>query len=135
MAKKKEDYLKYYIGAEVIGKYLDEDRKGYLSGVNNGGFECEIQFFEEDGFNVFEKPEFNESSEVKLCLRKLSSMSEEVIKECRLLMYGEVDMAKQIYRYSETPDSFHYLLSKGFDLWNLIDEGLAIDLNSLNTQP
>lgn len=29
------------------------------------------------------------------------------------------------------PEQFHYLLSRGFDLFNLIDEGLAIDKETL----
>jgi hypothetical protein len=33
------------------------------------------------------------------------------------------------------PNEFHYLLSRGFDLFNLIDAGAAIDSDTLNQQP
>lgn len=34
-------------------------------------------------------------------------------------------------RVENTPNAFHYLLSKGFDLFGLIDAGLAIDIKTL----
>src|SRR5690606_30031023 len=59
----------------------DNGRKGILTGVTNGGHECEIQFYLEDGINVEEDPVWNETKEVKLILRPLSDMTEEEAKE------------------------------------------------------
>ena len=140
MSEKKDirEYLKYYIGCEVIGKYLDEDRKGYLTGVRNGSYECEIQFFEEDGFNVMEEPEFNEPSDVKLCLSRLEDMCEEDVKVCGNMGYDfSDDPNPDMHPRKEDfvnptmllPEQFHYLLSKGYDLFGLIESGLAIDKN------
>jgi hypothetical protein len=72
-----KDVLHLYLGCEVIGSYNDEPRKGYLTGLTNGGTECEIQFFEEDGLNVFEHPEFNTAEQVKPIFRRLSSMTKD----------------------------------------------------------
>lgn len=201
--KKISDFLHYYIGCEVIGNYNDEPRKGYLTGVQNGGYECEIQFFEEDGFNVFEEPEFNESKDVKLCLSRLEDITEEDWIKCFGLSRGVVDQHyenKTIQRLSTTermivlgkcqfvfgyhncsdndvrlgngisfylktylikeelsvsesgiqageslfndPKTLpvlnvvhiiHYLLSKGYDLFGLIEAGLAIDKKTLQS--
>lgn len=57
--KQLKDYAPFYLGCEVIGTYDDKPREGYLTGVNNGGYDCEIQFFEGNGINVFEHPVFN----------------------------------------------------------------------------
>ncbi len=63
-----------YLGCELIGSYRLEPRKGYLTGITNGGEDVEIQFFEEDGINVFESPEHNTVDEIKPILRPLSDM-------------------------------------------------------------
>lgn len=82
-----QDYIHLYLMCEVTGDYNDEPRKGYLTGVQNGGTECEIQFFEEDGFNVFEEPTFNETEKVKLLLRPFSDMTEAEMKEIYSIIF------------------------------------------------
>jgi hypothetical protein len=194
-----KDYGHLYIGCEVMGEYLDEPRRGYLTGVRNGGYECEIQFFEEDDFNVMEEPEFNEPDKVKLLLLPLSSMTEEDWKKCFELSIGAFDLSisdkikklattevlvtlgygqyvfgfsgcdndvrigdgicvylhrylikeelsvsltgitesqsqfndKQVENVCNVNHIFDYLLSKHFDLFGLIDAGIAIDKTTL----
>jgi hypothetical protein len=57
----------------------------------------------------------------KLILRKLDSMADEDIKPMPFKQYPDFENKKF------TPDQFLYLLSKGFDLFNLIENNLAID--------
>lgn len=129
MKKEIKDYLHYYIGCEVLGQLNGEKRKGYLTGVTNGGTECEIQFFEEDGINVFEEPEFNTSEEVKVCLRPLSDMTEHERSESfdawNKPLLDKTD-ERNIPKKRQAQEVKH-LLSKHFDLFGLIDAGLAID--------
>lgn len=64
--------------------------------------------------------------DVKPILHRLSSMTEEEDqKEFPAHNRGEfIDMHWH-------PEGFHWLLSKGFDLFNLIDSGQAIDAETL----
>lgn len=146
-----KDYLHLYLGRELFGTYLDASgSRGILTGVTNGGHECEIQFFLEDGINVEEEPEWNEAHEVKLILRPLSDMTEEEGIECATTFFHDCEgkdvkvednygTKKIIWRTASihfpdvyyTPDITRYLLSKGFDLFGLIDAGLAIDKTKL----
>lgn len=76
--------------------------------------------------------------EVKLLLRPLASMSEEEKKECGNLVYdfsGDEELNRWKWQDFETlldPAQFHYLLSRGFDLFGLIAAGLALDATTIN---
>jgi hypothetical protein len=134
MATQLKDVLHLYLGCEVIGSYNDAPRKGYLTGVTNGGTECEIQFFDEDGLNVFEHPEFNTAEQVRLVSRPLSSMTEEDAR--RLNMWAQWHDAVQ-FNYgwdheSFTPENTVKLLKQGFDLFNLIESGQAVDASTID---
>lgn len=77
-ARNIKDFIHLYLGCEVMGIHPtdDSERKGYLTGIH-GEYEAEIQFFNEDGFNVSEEPEYNRFNKVKPILRPLSDMTEE----------------------------------------------------------
>lgn len=79
-----------YLGCELIGSFRLEPRKGYLTGITNGGEDVEIQFFEEDGINVFESPEFNTVKEIKPILRPISDMTEDEMKEIFNLIFKRI---------------------------------------------
>src|SRR5690606_24598318 len=67
------------------------------------------------------------SDHVKLILRRLSDMSEEENQE-----WAETNGALgNCSRYEDEANATVYLLSKGFDLFGLIDSGLAIDAKTL----
>lgn len=76
------------------------------------------------------------SCSTKLHLRKLSSMTEE---EAIVSKFADYDYRGVIVYYDPmfpdseqfSPDQFTYLLSRSFDLFNLIEDGLAIDRDSL----
>lgn len=70
-------------------------------------------------------------------LRPLSDMAEEELQECGNMIYDfsgdpELNAHKwQDFEIGLAPEQFHYLLSKHFDLFGLIDAGLAIDSTTL----
>lgn len=132
MDKNIKDYLPFYLGCDVIGQY-DGDRKGYLTGVINGGVGCEIQFFEEDGINVFEEPEYNTPDEVQLVLRPLSDMTDEEKSWAILNMPYKTQKSEDLFNHIlyEDAEVVRKLLSKHFDLFGLIESGLAIDKTTL----
>jgi hypothetical protein len=91
---------------------------------------------------------------VKPILRQLSSMTEEEAKDfCEMEGWGRdlenivvtdgaIDFKRVVGSRTETcitrftrcrPEMFRWLLSKHFDLFNLIPEGLAIDADTLKT--
>jgi len=67
-------------------------------------------------------------SNFKLILRPLSSMTNEEDKECHNIMLGEFEekVQKQSIVHYEA-EKIKYLLSKGFDLFGLIEGGQAIN--------
>lgn len=153
MKKNIKEYLHLYLGCEVMGILLDEPRKGYLTGIH-GEYGAEIQFFNEDGVNVSEEPEYNEYQQVKPILRPLSDMTEEeAFWLCDYFGgYGDLPGQRKYETYQSAfdkmvvswgttmrekwipadcevwkPEQTKYLLSKSFDLFDFIKEGLAID--------
>lgn len=154
MEKNIKDYLHLYIGCEVMAPCMSWDEepvaKGILTGIH-GEYEAEIQFII-DG-NAEESPDYAKFIDVKPILRKLDSMTEEETAEFKKLIPW-IDFERFLpgnrWRYNEHEEtSKHetrvvcntsagintlpmvvvpYLLSKGFDLFGLIDAGLAIDL-------
>ena len=127
--KELKDYIHLYIGCELIGKLHGKPTKGLLTGIS-GEYEAEIQFFEEDGINVFEYPEYNDFEKVKLILRPLSDMTEEE----KLFVYnfdiwlGGMSVNESLPINAEIT---YFLLSKHFDIFGLIPAGLAIDKTTL----
>jgi len=85
-----ENYLHLYMGCDVLGVYSDQSkRRGHLSDVINGGFECGVQFFLEDGTHLEESPTWNDAKDVKLILRPLSDMSQDEMKEAYFLVFNK----------------------------------------------
>lgn len=72
---------------------------------------------------------------IKPLLRPLSDMTEEELQECGNLVYdfsddqSGLDLNNHRWEdfYLTTSEQFHWLLSRHFDLFGLIESGLAID--------
>jgi hypothetical protein len=130
MEKKIQDYLPFYIGCEVY--FIDEQNKvkyygDFEGAVITGIFQCPsgaglmAQLMVDD----WEEPLDVLVSEIKPLLRRLSDMTEE-----------EKDYALKIG--NSYPDSWvgganrtAWLLSKHFDLFGLIEAGLALDKSKI----
>lgn len=107
-----EDYLHLYLGCDT--------NNGKLVGIN--GNTCFI-LSQNGEINLEDLNNKNQS--IKPILRKFSDMSNHESTELnkRGISIG------QRKGYSFTPDAILYLLTLRIDLFNLIAEGLAIDLN------
>lgn len=148
--KKIEDYLFLYLGCEATVWDEDEgDGFGVLTGIH-GEYQAEIQLIENG--NASEHPEYYEYKNVKPILRPLSDMTEEEqkqfcanefnvdIKEIYELVNVEGNIQFRVQQKygihlcafkSISPISFIFFLKQGFDLFNLIPDGLALDKNKL----
>lgn len=107
--KKIEDYLHLYYGAPCLWEAID----GLVGGRST--------------IDAFSLAEF-ESGRIKIkpILRPLSSMTEEEANETNTwLQWTERSSIGQISGYDA--EQVRLMLLKGFDLFNLISEGLAIE--------
>lgn len=140
MEKKNEDYLHLYLGCEVM--VMDEDGQTFRDRL-------EQVFYAKNGdreFGIYEWGllPIKDYREIKLLLRPLSSMTvKEIctifneafapsfatdnIKAVSGSLFG---LHKFISEYGDF-DSIQKLLKLGFDLFGLIDAGLAIDSTTL----
>lgn len=123
MTKEKKDikdYLHLYLGCSVaIGyKYPDGMRIDVIAGVSKNG----IYTSNED---------FCSSDQFKLLLRPLSDMTEE---ECIVLGWSSSYQCAIIKHKPENlqPNEILFLLKNAFDLFELIQSGLAIDKTKIN---
>lgn len=108
-----KDYLHLYIGCDFI---LKNDLSGYIAKL----------LPEHIGSNGF-------ANVVIPILRPLSDMTDVEMDEYRLLVPPVI---KTLHKYViESAFYTHWLLSKQFDLFNLIESGLAIDKTKLNHLP
>lgn len=131
--KKIEDYLHLYRGVNCL--ILNTNRTAIFNGftvlVSSGASGANMTYL--DGINSFHTTPDN----IKPFLRPLSSMTEE---EAAYIddefSFGHVmsNLSNSLkegslyqMRVSETFEITRYLLSKGFDLFGLIEAGLAID--------
>ena len=107
-----EEYLHLYLGCDT--------NSGKLIGIN--GSTCFI--LSQDG-QINPEDLNNKNQSIKPILRKFNDMS---ITESTELNKRGISIGQR-KGYSFTPDSILYLLTLRIDLFNLIAEGLAIDLN------
>jgi hypothetical protein len=127
MIKDIAPYLNHYLGCEAL---LDGRVK-----VTIVGFE---QYSHGTYRPVIRLPDYkfrllNDLSLLQLLLRPLSDMTEAEMQECGNLDYdfsGDPDLNKWTpadFDLLLTSSQFLWLLSRGFDLFGLIEAGLAID--------
>lgn len=79
----------------------------------------------------------------KLSLRKIDSLTDDELEKAYILLYDNDESSENykthvvkgmILEKKYYPVLFHYLLSIGIDLFNLIDNGQALDINDIKTQ-
>ena len=107
-----EHYLHLYLGCDT--------NNGKLVGINGGT--C---FILSGKGEIMQQDLYEKHDSIKPLLRKFSDISPDESSELnkRGISIG------QRKGYSFTPDALLYLLSLRIDLFNLIGEGLAIDVN------
>lgn len=116
MKKDIKDYLHLYLGCEIITHSVDG--KQVAKQILNTSWLDEIQ----RGYNP-----------VKPILRPLSNMTEEEGKEAESAWNEFMGFGETISRGMNCAHAnrIKYLLSKGFDLFGLIEAGLALDKTTL----
>lgn len=131
-AKNIKDYLHLYLGAPC---FIGDDKIVHFIRMVN-----EIGLSVCTGTNAKGIQKWFKSSACLPILRKLSDMTEQEMNyignDLKAGTWNAPDirsnpnMAWSIHHL--TPEIFRYLLSQGFDLFSLIEAGLAIDKNSLD---
>lgn len=114
-----KDYLHLYVGCEA--QYYGYHQQ--WRGINNA--------FTLMGVN-------DEEFTVKLILRPLSDMTEEEKESCEMVYMRMQEMADEEGHVCDAEmwaETTRWLVSKGFDVFQLIEEGLAIDKTTLNSNP
>jgi hypothetical protein len=142
MSKEVKDYLFLYLGCEVMAfhPYADEPgpSKAYLTGITGmDEYNVELQFH--NGVHAEEEPCYIKYEEVEPILRPLSDMTNteaiemwDIINPHRL----HFDVSVKVNYYKRKTSCFsaeevRILLSKHFDLFGLIEAGLAIDSTTI----
>lgn len=139
-------FLPLYIGCEVmVTRPESASVQMRLTGISIDDMDSEdemfsAQVFEGDGPDAYEG-EGNilvGEEEVQPILRPLSSMTEEDYKEMQSQGLGNyIRVEDWLTRYNDgvfdefSPKMWLFLLSKHFDLFNLIPSGLAIDKTTM----
>lgn len=106
-----DGYLHLYIGCNTnLGELVGVNEDSYLIRLKN---------------NEIVTKNFNEQPSLKLFLRKISDLN---VEESAELNKKGLSIGRP-RGYSFSPESILYLLSLRIDLFNLIANGLAIDIN------
>lgn len=115
-----KDYLHLYLGCEVA---VDGVVRKLWSVTPSG-----INIEDGGGTEFIRFPGF-----ILPILRPLSDMTYDELQECGNMIYDFSDDAElnnhewEDFKIGLAPEQFHWLLSKHFDLFGLIESGLAID--------
>ena len=120
-----QQYLPLYLGQKVQTFSLgDKESFGVLTGIELDARPDQsfvTIMFQDNTQRLFR------AFEVKLILRPLSSMTEEEIKEMEATQETvKLEGYPEITLKADSGETFLYMLSKGFDLFNLKERGLAI---------
>ena len=106
------EYLHLYLGCDT--------NMGKLAGINEKSY-----FIRKGNEEVIEKT-FSDEPGIKLLLRKISDLNTD---ESAVLNMKGLNIGRP-RGYSFSPDAILYLLALRIDLFNLIANGLAIDINA-----
>jgi hypothetical protein len=122
--KELKDFIHLYLGAKVRYTYYDYEENTWT-------------VWEQLTTNVLNKITTDWSiKDIQIQLRKLSDMTDEELKSLRsergnLKGVERADMNYIIRLTTWSPEDVRYLLSRHFDLFGLIESGLAIDSKTL----
>lgn len=125
---KLQDYIHYYIGCKVIGTPYGGQptrfEEGIIVGVHLNVVDVKFGKWQSIATLDFDK--------VKLILRKLGDHEDGELNEYQTLVGKRTDGIHSVVIHYDTSESFHWLLKKGFDLFGLIEAGLAVDKKVYN---
>lgn len=131
------EYIGFYLGQQVLTPSRKSSTEGKKMGYKNGELceysikskLCEVKF-DEDSLPI----DFD-VDEIKLLLIPLKDMNDDDMKfieiEDREFMLKNFEIGNVL---NFTAEQFRYLLNRGFDLFGLIEAGLAIDKTKLEDE-
>ena len=115
MKKELKDYAHLYYGCKLWLEFRDG---------SSGGHELDcywLKYLTVEGYSVTTKP-----TSLKLILRPLSSITNEERLERgkAIIQYGKAEIEAEYHRW---------MLSKGFDMFGLVDAGIALDKTKIKS--
>lgn len=124
---KLQDYAHYYIGASCFNTWFTPEHDAYDAGWKL----CGIRTDNEKCYMLENETDVTWVDSIALKLRRLEDMTEDEIREYGKLVELRTDGVHSVYISCDTPESYHYLLQQGFDLFGLITAGLAVDIKTI----
>lgn len=136
---KLQDYLHYYIGCKMIRSSLPQNKPYTLHP------EAIWEAVEFGDRPILRRLQDIKDEDLKAMITRLSIVNLDncefeydqywvnairngVVVDCLSIeLNGQIDMMQCTHATNPQLEAFHYLLSEGFDLFGLIDAGLAID--------
>lgn len=123
MEKNIKDYLHYYLGCECVHTFVPEDHPQY----DNGWRLVSIQSRSEKPYELDNGIHYTWTDSIKPKLRKLESMTEEELQERH---FGSRNRFQYWLNHNQgafPTDDLLWFLKNGFDVFDLIHEGLATE--------
>lgn len=127
-----KDYAPYYIGCRCFNTWFPEGHKQYDKGWKLMGV-CPAYARNGKPYLLENEDDYTWTDSIKPILRHLSDMTKEETDELE-----KIKGTKVVYRSHlpmeikyDTPETFHWMLKKQFDLFSLIENSLAIDSKTL----
>ena len=132
MKKELKDYAHLYIGCKMI--FEKSGRIATLYGVKEEALDeddCRLVLHDDSGWKVHEYWNY------KLILRSLVDMDDETARKYGWGSAEHFKISTEFHRIGRGgtlrlyPDETKFLLSEGFDLYDLIEAGIAVDKNNI----
>lgn len=134
MEKRIEDYLHLYLGCSVMVERKGNDTNNTVNKTVLAGPYKLVAVGISDNKRVLKLDGYNPvaTDTIKPVLRPLSDMTEDEAIEFGWMRLFTLEhfIDKKLYQ----PDFFAHLLARHFDLLNLIEEDLAVDVTKMNIE-
>ena len=134
-------YLPYNIEIYFLGTDIDSETPKFirtkLLGVKKDQHFSSVTFFFYLHDQDQEKTNFYSKNRIKLILKPLSRLKQdkELIDELDKISFGTFSELYDIKNINKIPNIIYQLLIENhYDVFNLIEKGLAVDINTLSVQ-
>lgn len=125
-----QDRVSVHFGKQMI-KTVNSIDGGYNKIRNHGDYALSANRYEPIGSKGITEDGFDMPGGIKLILRKVGDFKEGELNEYQSLVGQTTDGVHSVIIRYDTPESFNWLLKKGFDLFDLCEAGLAIESKTL----
>jgi hypothetical protein len=126
-----KDYAGYYIGCRCVNTWFPEDHPEYDRGWYLRTFRTALDTCNPYGIETLDQEYITSTDSIKPILRKIGDWEGHELSVYNTLLGKTTDGVHSVIIHYDTPESFHWLLKQGFDLFGLIDAGMALDSKTL----